>query len=192
MINQYTNRIELIGCIASGKTTLCKTMHRLGWNAIYEPYIENPFLTNFFGGDDCAFETQMCFLLQHYNKIKSCNKMSSQNICDFSLSLDYIYATILLNEKEKSLYSDLWEHIHHMIGYPRYLIKIECSDAIILDRITTRGRSYEQAVDVSFVKELNERILSFPNPHNCIVVNSSLVNFSNESEVYDNIIKKII
>ncbi|MBO5110542.1 MAG: deoxynucleoside kinase [Clostridia bacterium] len=190
-MNRYTNRVELIGCTASGKTTLCKTMQKLGWNAIYEPYMQNPFLTSFFQGYDCAFEVQMCFLLQHYNKIKSCANLDSQSICDFSLSLDDIYATILLNEKEKSIYNELLAHIRYVIGYPRYIIKIECPDATILNRISIRGRAYEKSVDVNFIQELNDRINCFAIPNNFIVVDSSLINFSNENEVYNEIIKKM-
>ena len=46
-------RVEIIGCTASGKTTLCKTMQKLGWFPVYEPYDHNPFLTDFFAGEKC-------------------------------------------------------------------------------------------------------------------------------------------
>ena len=186
------NRVEIIGCTASGKTTLCKTMQKLGWTPIYEPYESNPFLTDFFAGGNCAFELQMCFLLQHFNKINGTNHPTKNLICDFSFFLDSIYASILLSNKEMAVYVELFSYIISKIDPPQYVIKLVCPDNIILDRIHNRNRAFEQALDKELVEELNQKVNNYTTDCEQIQVDSSQINLFNEIDVYNKIIKKLI
>lgn len=171
-------RIEIIGCSASGKTTLCNTLKTLGWNVIYEPFLQNPFLLKFFSGESCGFELQMCFLLQHYNIIQS-ECVASQNICDFSFALDSIYASILLNEQEKRIYYSLYNHLISKINKPDCLIKLTCPDSNIIERMHKRNREYERKVDVDFLKELNKHVMEFTASDNLVEIDSSKIDITN-------------
>lgn len=190
-MNKNTLRVEIIGCMASGKTTLCETMGRLGWDVRYEPYEQNPFLTDFFDGKGCAFETQMCFLLQHYNMVRHTDNSINGTVCDFSFLLDSIYACILLSEKEQTVYNKLLSYITSIIGKPDYIIKLVCPDDVIVKRINDRNRHFEKSIDVDFIKKLNRAIQNCEIKSKHIVIDSSKVDLTNEIEVYEKIIKRI-
>ena len=191
MNNSSQERVEIIGCTASGKTSLCKTMQKFGWDPIYEPYEYNPFLTSFFERQDCAFELQMCFLLQHYNKIKNANHSSKKIVCDFSLFLDSIYASILLSDKELSVYNELLSYTVSQINPPKYIIKLICPNDVILERIKYRNRDFEKNTDPKFVEELNRRINFYETNCKQIQINSDQINLLNVIEVYEKIVKRI-
>ena len=192
MKNSSVKRVEIIGCTASGKTSLCKTMQKLGWTSLYEPYENNPFLTDFYRGDECAFELQICFLLQHYNKINIQSQAMNNIVCDFSFFLDEIYASILLSEKELILYKELFSYIVSKVEPPEYIIKLTCPDDVITDRINSRNRNYETNIEKNFIKELNRRINNYNVSNRLIQINSFETDFFNVDEVYEKIVKKII
>ena len=60
-------RIEICGGIASGKTTLASILKQLDYNVVFERFMDNPFLNEFYtsNGSDNTFETEMVFLLLH-------------------------------------------------------------------------------------------------------------------------------
>ncbi len=176
------NRIEIVGCTASGKSTLCKTLTKLGLDAVYEPYAQNPFIRSFYSGEKCEFELQMCFLLQHYRAIRE-RDPDSRTVCDFSLMLDTIYAAILLNEEENEVYTRVYTYLISQIGPPRCVIRLTCPDDEIFARIKKRGRDYEQGVDSAFIKALNEKVRTLTVTMPCIEIDSSKVNISDPEEV---------
>lgn len=184
-------RIEVIGCMASGKTTLCKTMQKMGLDILLEPYEKNPFLTDFYYNYNSTFENQMFFLLQHYNSIMKYNGICQRLICDFSLALDYVYASVLLTEQELKLHSQLLSYILSKIGHSDFTIKLVCPDKVILQRIADRNRDFEQEIDFNFVKQLNNEIDKYIVKSKCLVIDSSQINFMDESVVYNEIIKKM-
>ena len=183
-------RIEILGCTASGKTTLCHTLNELGWNAIYEPYIQNPFLEKFFYGEKCSFELQMCFLLQHFNAIET-KSFASKNICDFSFALDSLYASILLDKQEKIVYDNLYDYFISKIGRPYCLIKLTCPDDVIVDRLQRRNRDYESNINLDFLKKLNKGATDFTTSEYCIEIDSSKIDISKADEVKKHLLSSI-
>lgn len=192
MNNRAVKRIEIIGCMASGKTTLCQTLQKFGWNSIYEPYEHNPFLTSFYNGEKCAFELQMCFLLQHFNEFNSNNQINTYSVCDFSFYLDSIYASLLLSDNELIIYNELLKYIMSQTEPPEYIIKLTCPSEVLLDRINTRNRSFERTINKKFVEELNVRIDNYTIDCKYIQVDSYQTNLFSENEVYDKIVKYIV
>lgn len=174
--------IEILGCSASGKTTLCNTLSRLGLKAIHEPYLQNPFLLKYFNGEQCAFELQLCFLLQHYNSLKSTN-LSDIIVCDYSFRLDKIYASLLLTEQEGYVYDCIYNHIINATGKPYCLIKLICPDDVIVKRMKKRNRDYESKMDTAFLTKLNQAVCDFSTDDYCIEIDSSKVDISNVDEV---------
>jgi len=182
--------IEILGCSASGKTTLCNTLSRLGFNAIYEPYLLNPFLLKYFNGEQCALELQICFLLQHYNSLKSTN-LSDMSICDYSFSLDKIYASLLLTEQEKQVYDCIYNYIIDVICTPHCIVKLTCPDDIIVKRIEMRNRDYESKIDAIFLSKLNQAVSDFSTDNFCIEIDSSKVDVSNADEVKQHLLRYV-
>lgn len=187
MMNRH---IEILGCSASGKTTLCNTLSRLGLNAIYEPYLQNPFLLKYFSGEQCAFELQVCFLLQHYNSLKS-TELRNMSICDYSFALDEIYASLLLTEQEKCVYDYVYKHILESTCKPHCIIKLICPDDIIVNRMQMRNRNYESEMDITFLSKLNQAVRDFSTENYCIEIDSSKVDVSCVDEVKNHLLPYI-
>ena len=190
-MNPNKFRIEIMGCMASGKTTLCKTMQKMGWDVRYELYENNPFLAEFHQNSNNAFENQMWFLLQHYSAMKQYDALNCKMICDYSLFLDSLYASILLSDEEFEIHSKLRSYITEKTGNPDCIIKLVAPEEVIYQRIIHRGRTFEQNIDVVFVQKLMAEIKNFSKHSNILTIDSSKINLMDENDVYSGIIKKI-
>lgn len=177
--------------MASGKTTLCKTMQKMGWDVCYEIYENNPFLFEFHQNSNNAFENQMWFLLQHYSTIKRYDTINCKRICDYSFILDSLYASILLSDEELEIHSKLRTYILNKIGNPDYIIKLVAPENVIYQRIINRGRTFEKNIDMTFVQKLINKIKNYSKDSNILTIDSSKINLMDENEVYYEIIKKI-
>lgn len=151
-------RIEICGCIAAGKTTLCQTLTQKKLLSVFENFQENPFWKDFYQDPvQFAFETEITFLLQHYHAIK---KQSPTDNCifDFSLLQDMAYADINLTGVRKKIFTDLAKNLIQEIGYPDLLIYITCPPKIALERIQQRNRDVESSISLSYLEELSAAI----------------------------------
>lgn len=188
----YCKRIEIMGCMASGKTSLCKTLQKFGWNVCFEQYDDNPFIKKFYQNSCNSFENQMFFLLQHYSSIKENDSPGKILICDYSFLLDSIYASILLSAEEYKMHNMLRMFLAEKIGNPDCIIKLIAPENVIIQRIMNRGRSFEKNIDIGFIRNLNNQITHFSEYKNLYTFDSSKINLLNENEVYFKILKKII
>jgi len=112
------NRLEILGNIASGKTTLCQGLHNEGKIAVFEDFQKNPFFKDFY--DDpiaYSFETEITFLLQHYHSIKK-QKETASLACDYSLLLDVAYADVNLAGDRHKLFLEIVKELQKEIGSP--------------------------------------------------------------------------
>ncbi len=119
------------------------------------------------------------------------NGVYQRLICDFSLALDSVYASILLSKQELKLHSQLLSYIVSKIGHPDLTIKLICPNKVILQRITDRNRDFEQEIGFNFVKQLNNEIDKYIIKNNCLVIDSSQINFMDESVVYNEVVRKM-
>lgn len=157
-------RIEICGCIAAGKTTLCQTLAQKKLLPIFEKFQENPFWKDFYQDPSrYAFETEVTFLLQHYHAIKK-QPPSNKHVFDFSLLQDIAYADINLTGERKKLFTNLVENIIEEIKSPDLLIYITCPPEIALKRIQQRNRDEENTISLTYLEELNysleQRVIS--------------------------------
>lgn len=151
-------RIEICGCIASGKTTLCQTLAQKNFLTIFERFKENPFWEIFYQEPSkFAFETEITFLLQHYHSIKK-QSLTNNYAFDFSLVQDKAYADINLKGEQKKLFTGLVENLIEEICYPDFLIYISCPPEIALKRIQQRSRDAENIISISYLEELSAAI----------------------------------
>jgi deoxyadenosine/deoxycytidine kinase len=151
-------RIEICGNIASGKTTLCGHLAHKGFITIFENFQDNPFLQKFY--DDppkFSFETEITFLLLHYNAIK----MSSQKrlyAYDFSFFQDIAYADVNLEGNRHKLFLELINELNSEISFPSKVIHLVCPEDELIKRIKARKRDVEDAITIDYLKEINKAI----------------------------------
>ena len=154
------SRIEIAGCIASGKTTLANMLSGRSIVGVQEDHTINPFWQAFYTNPStCTFEAEITFLLQHYHFAKL-TALKSKNVMllDHSFELDMAYAEIGLETPRKEIFSLIYREIISEIGLPRVLILISCRADQALRRIQGRGRSFENNITLEFLADLQRAV----------------------------------
>lgn len=151
-------RIEIIGNIASGKTTFSKIFSdRL--LVLNESFTSNPFWELFYRDSErYSFETEVTFTLQHYCQIKDGANADKFLISDFSLYLDEAYARVTLRDRKRELYLELLDMLREELAGPALVVYLRCSSSALLDRIKKRGRKIEIGITGSYIERLEESI----------------------------------
>ena len=182
-----TNRFEICGSIASGKTTLTKVFTNINSNVIFEDFSKISMLDDFYTNPSAfSFETEISFTLQHYYQIKNALEIKEKSVCDFSSVDDYAFALVTLNDEEMNIYDQIFSYILKRIGKPKKLIKLSASTDELLHRIYRRGRKNESGIDgdylIEFENSLEKAINQFYSDVPLITINTEDISFLD----YDN------
>lgn len=147
-------RIEICGPIASGKTTLAKLLEKHGYEAVYERFEDNPFLKAFYqdGGLDNTFETEVVFILLHYNLIKQ-KKYEGTLVSDYSLLQDYCYGMQNLAGDGQAIFLKLHAYLNRMVPKADRIIYLKCGVDCLKERILKRSRNMEQHISKDYLKK---------------------------------------
>jgi deoxyguanosine kinase len=152
-------RIEICGGIASGKTSLAALLPKLGLSSAFENFRANPFFSDFYTDPTTyAFETEITFLLQHFNLIKSSQLKVAESAFDFSLALDLAYAEVTLSREDLLVFRTVLDAVITKIGLPNLLIRLQCSRDEEIARIRRRGREQEQRIERSYLERLESAL----------------------------------
>lgn len=180
------NRIEICGNIASGKTTLCQGISQKGYHPVYEDFQKNPFFEDFYEDPVAySFETEVTFLLQHYNLIKKL-KVESLIVSDFSLLLDMAYADVNLSGSRQKIFFEIVEELQKEIGLPIKIIHLVCPEQVLLKRIIGRSRHVESSIAIDYLESLSKaislRVKDSAKQLPVITIDSNAVNFTSGLE----------
>ena len=157
--------IGISGNIGVGKSQLTRVLsERLGWDAYYEPVIENPYLEDFYA--DMArysFHLQVFFLSERFRAMQACLSASRSLIQDRTLYEDgEIFAPTLrdlgmLTERDYRNYRALYETLLSTVRPPDRILLLTAPTAVLLERIRRRDRSFERHVDAPYLERLDRR-----------------------------------
>ena len=153
------DRIEIAGCIASGKTTLAQALAGR-FRTVYEDHQVNPFWEAFYADPSAhAFETEISFLLQHYHFAKAA-AISSPGVImlDHSFELDMAYAMVGLAGSKREIFESIYREIQKELGIPRTVVFVRCGAEEIVRRIRERGRAVESEVPLEFLSKLQREL----------------------------------
>ncbi len=190
-------RLEICGGIASGKTTLAQALREAGYQVILEQFRANPFWRRFYANPvKHGFETEVCFLLQHYSDIKHLSDKPRGLICDFGLLQDLAYAEANLSGHDLKLFKALYERIVKEVGYPNLLVHLTCSSSVELKRIRARRRREESAITSDYLSNLNRSIAAHVRGARgrarIMTVNSETNDFARAGIVRKRIVRQIL
>lgn len=144
-------RIEICGGIAAGKSTLTRLLESNGFSAVYERFDDNPFLKEFYQkGQDNALETEMVFLLLHYNQLKG---LEDENIIvsDYSLLQDYSYAIQNMQAIEVKVFENVYQYLKNNLSETNFVIYLKCGVDCLLNRIYERSREDEENISKEYL-----------------------------------------
>ncbi len=157
-------RIELVGGLGVGKSTLCNALDKIGFRCLYEVLDTNPFLADCYADPvNFRFSSQMWFVLSKFHEILKTGSDDRINVLDQSVLNVRAYTNILFrNEDDKALriIDDCFSYLEEKAGQPDLLINLKCSPGEQLRRIKLRNRSFELGVDLAYVTALQDEINS--------------------------------
>lgn len=156
-------RIELIGGMGIGKTTLCNVLAEIGYNCILEDLGENPFLAGQYSDmKGFRFPSQMWFAISKYAELQAEIKPASINVIDQAIINCRAYTNLLFKDnhdpKAHDLINQVFEYIDDKFGDPDLLIYLKASPENQMKRIHARNRGYELSVDLDYLVNLKTEI----------------------------------
>ena len=156
--------IAIAGNIGSGKTTLTGLLAKhFGWEPHYEDVDTNPYLNSFYEDmQRWSFNLQIYFLDSRFRQVVDIRKSGKTVIQDRTIYEDaYIFAPNLhsmnlMSTRDFENYRSLFDLMSTFIQPPDLLIYLRASVPTLVNQIQKRGRDYENAIRLDYLKNLNE------------------------------------
>jgi deoxyadenosine/deoxycytidine kinase len=157
----------IAGPIGVGKSTLTQRVHEsLGFVPQYEEPDKNPYIEDFYASQyqEKAFETQLSFLgqrLHHCRQIQERLHQGQRVVQDRSIYEDchiftaHHYQQGLISERDFQTYQYLYQGMIDFLPQPDRIVYLSAPVSQLLDRISERGRDYEQEISSAYLEDLN-------------------------------------
>ena len=179
--------IAIEGAIGVGKTTLAKRISdTIKCDTLFEDYIDNPFLKEFYDQNQSnSFSTQLFFLLRRIDQSQKVIEMDGLLISDFYFGKDDLFAKLNLNELEYSVYLEIREKLMFIPPTPDLIIYLQAPTDILLERIKKRGLEMEMNMKKKYIDSVNEVYMRHFHEYNSspvLIINTSNVDINNEND----------
>ena len=187
--------IAIEGAIGVGKTTLAKKISdTIKCETIFEDYVTNPFLKDFYDHNQLnSFSTQIYFLLSRIEQSIEVRDTKNLLISDFYFGKDELFAKLNLNEVEYAMYQEIRKKLKFNPPIPDLIIYLQASTDILLERIKKRGLDIEINIKKKYIDSVNEIYMKHFHEYNAspvLIINTSNVNINNETD-YQILIEEI-
>ena len=195
--------IAIAGNIGSGKTTLAEKLARhFNWKAELESVENNPYLKDFYENmEKWAFHLQIHFLNSRFSQIKKIrNNHNNTVIQDRTIYEDaYIFAKNLfkigkLNERDYNNYLGVFESMIKIVEAPDLLIYLKADIPKLVERIQKRGRDYENAIRLDYLKTLNEHYKDWISGYNLgklLIIDVNNIDFVENIDDFAKIVNRV-
>jgi deoxyadenosine/deoxycytidine kinase len=187
--------IALEGVIGVGKTSLARLLGRdFDARLNLEVVEENPFLPRFYADPRRhAFATQIFFLLSRYRQQQEFfqqDLFQKRIVSDYLFAKDRIFANLNLSDAELHLYERVAAELQGRVPVPDVVVYLQASVDVLMQRIATRGRSYESDISRAYIESLCEAYNHFffhyeESP--LLVVNTNDIDFVHSRAHYDDL-----
>jgi deoxyadenosine/deoxycytidine kinase len=194
--------IAIAGNIGSGKTTLTGLLARhFGWEPHYEDVDTNPYLNSFYEEmQRWSFNLQIYFLNSRFRQVVDIRNSGKTVIQDRTIYEDaYIFAPNLhtmnlMSTRDYDNYRSLFELMSTFIQPPDLLIYLRASVPTLVSQIQKRGREYENAIRLDYLKNLNEMYEDWINGYKLgklLIIDADTLKVSEKPEDLGLVIEKI-
>jgi deoxyadenosine/deoxycytidine kinase len=194
--------IATAGNIGSGKTTLTRLLSKqFGWEPHFEDVESNPYLNSFYEDmQRWSFNLQIYFLNSRFRQVISIRKSGKTVVQDRTIYEDAnifapnLHSMNLMSTRDFDNYSSLFELMSSLIQAPDLLIYLRASVPTLVNQIQKRGREYENAIRLDYLKNLNERYEEWINGYTLgklLIVDVDNLNIEENPEHLGDVIERI-
>ncbi len=194
--------VAIAGNIGAGKTTLTNMLAKqLKWTPHFENVDNNPYLNDFYEDmQRWSFNLQICFVTSRFEQIQQIKKTKKSVIQDRTIYEDaYIFAPNLhamglMTTRDFENYQALFNLMNSLIKAPDLVIYLQSSVPTLVRHIQKRGREYESAIRLDYLRSLNERYEAWASKFNMckiVTVNIDNLDFSEKKEDMTKILQQI-
>ncbi|MBO4455800.1 MAG: deoxynucleoside kinase [Bacteroidales bacterium] len=187
--------VAIAGNIGSGKTTLTKMLAaHYGWTPKFEPVDFNPYLADYYEDmERWSFNLQIYFLNKRFKDILEINKSDKVIIQDRTIYEDArifarnLHDMGLMSTRDFENYTDLFDLMMSLVGYPDLLIYLRSSIPNLIAQIQKRGREYEKSIRIDYLTGLNEKYEDWIAGYtgNLLIVDADNIKFGNKPEDFE-------
>jgi len=194
--------IAIAGNIGSGKTTLTGLLAKnLKWEPHYEDVDKNPYLHSFYEDmQRWSKNLQVYFLNSRFRHIIEIRKSGKTVIQDRTIYEDAhifapnLHAMNLMSTRDFENYKSLFGLINSLIKPPDLIIYLRASVPVLVSQIQKRGREYESAIRIDYLKNLNDMYEDWAEnykPGKILFIDVDNLKFSESSEHLGIVIDKV-
>ena len=194
--------VAVSGNIGSGKTTLTGLLAKhYGWESHYEDVDGNPYINDFYAEmQRWSFNMQIYYVNNRFNQIMEIREGKKSVIQDRTIYEDaYIFAPNLhsmglMTTRDFETYFSLFNLLDKFVQAPDLLIYLRASVPRLVSQIQSRGREYEEAIRLDYLKRLNERYEAWISTYDkgkLLIIDVDNNNFIDSPEDLGEIIQKI-
>jgi len=196
------HHIAVAGNIGAGKTTLTTLIAKhYGWEPHFEDVEDNPYINDFYEDmQRWSFNLQIYFLNNRFNTIMQIRNSGKTIIQDRTIYEDaYIFAPNLhsmglMTTRDFETYFSLFNLLDKFVQPPDVLVYLRASVPRLVSQIQSRGREYEEAIRLDYLKRLNERYEAWISTYDkgkLLIIDVDNNNFRDDPEDLGAIIRKI-
>ncbi len=194
--------IAIAGNIGAGKTTLTNLLAKhYDWEVHLEDMDDNPYISDFYEDmQRWRFNLQVYFLNTRWQRIQEIRNGKKTVIQDRTIYEDAnifapnLHSMGLMSTRDFENYSRLYENIKEQIQAPDLLIYLRAGIPKLVDQIQMRGRDYEDAIRLDYLKRLNERYEAWISDYKLgplLIFNVDDMNFQDNPEDLAKIINQV-
>lgn len=194
--------VAVSGNIGSGKTTLTGLLAKhYGWESHYEDVDGNPYINDFYAEmQRWSFNMQIYYLNNRFNQILEIREGKKGVIQDRTIYEDaFIFAPNLhsmglMTTRDFETYFSLFNLLDKFVQPPDLLVYLRASVPRLVSQIQSRGREYEEAIRLDYLKRLNERYEAWISTYDkgkLLIIDVDNNNFRDDPEDLGEIIRKI-